>query len=142
MRWCLPVLLTAACFGGCGSAAVEPPQDAPTDTTAVPVIRFEDYFSELAIEDAGTGQRGLYSEESGYRFSRKARLQLAYVARRPTVLSIGVVKRATGELAGVWSKLVEPDAGVVSLGLFPRDLYVLQAYVSGVRIAQIPFASE
>lgn len=142
MRWYLSVLLTAACFGGCGSAAVGPPPDAPADTTSTPVIRFDDYFSELAIEDAGTGQRGLYSEESGYRFSRKARLQLAYVARRSAVLSIGVVKRATGELAGVWSKVVEAEPGVVPLGLFPRDLYVLQAYISGVRIAQIPFASE
>ena len=142
MRPGLAVLLPLALSCGCRGDALGPSRPIGPDTTATSAIRYEDYFFELAIEDAGTGQRGLFNELIGYRFSRKARLQLAYVARRPAMLDVAVVRRDSGELAGVWSAAVTPDSGVVPLASFPRDFYVLQAFVSRVRIAEIRFASE
>src|SRR5512140_1337814 len=122
MRSCLAVLFPVMLSCACASDAIEP-SPAPGPDTTTSAVRFEDYFAALAIEDAGTGQRGLFSDSMGYRFSRKARLQLAYVARRPALLGIAVVKRDNGELAGVWSRDVPADSGVVPLGLFPRDFY-------------------
>lgn len=142
MRSSLAVLLPVLLCCGCGGDAVEPSDRLGPDTTAQASVRFDDYFAELAIEDSATHQRGLYNELAGYRFSRKARLQVAYVARRPSVLGIAVLKRGTGEVAGVRSQAIASGSGTVPLGSFPRDYYILQAFVSEVRIAEIRFASE
>jgi hypothetical protein len=104
--------------------------------------RFEDYFAELALEDSATLQRGLFDHENGFRFSRKASLQLTYDARAAGSLRLLVESRSTGESAGGWRRDVTPGRGVVRLGTFERDLYLLHAFIAGSRIALIPFASE
>jgi hypothetical protein len=105
-------------------------------------VRFEEYFAEVAIQDSTTGLRGIFAAESGYRFSRKARLQLAYTALRPAVLRVVVEGRAGGETTTGRSHAIEPGTGVLPLGTFARGLYLLHAFISGSRVAVIPFASE
>lgn len=144
MRLPFAVLLPALLCSGCRDDALapQPEPETPADTTATP-LRFEDYFAELAIEDAGTGQRGIYDVEQGYRFSRKARLQLAYVAHQASPLRVVVESRTTGEAAGVWNTGITAGSGILSLGTFPGDLYLLHVYISThPRLASIPFAAE
>jgi len=138
MRLALALL---SCAIACGGDAASPPWEARPDTTWV-AARFEEYFEELVLEDSATRQRGILEGESGYRFSRKARLQLAYVARRPGTLRVVVESRSGGESARSWSQAITTGSGTMVLGSFARDLYQLHAFVSRNRIAAIPFASE
>jgi hypothetical protein len=138
-RFSLLVLLLL-CWG-CREDAVEPPWEENPDTTWVGA-RLEEYFTELTLEDSGTLQRGLYDDSSGIRFSRKARLQLAYAARKPSSLRVVVESRSTGASVGSWGQDVTGGTGAVQLGTFLRDLYTLHAFVSGSRIVVIPFAAE
>lgn len=135
------VLLPLVVCWGCRNDAVDAPWEDTPDTTWVGA-RFEDYFTELALEDSATLQRGLYDDASGFRFSRKAKLQLTYVARQPNSLRVVVERRSTGESVGSWGQNVNAGNGAVQLGTFLRDLYTLHAFVSGSRIAVIPFAAE
>ena len=141
MRPHLELLLAVVLCCGCRGEVAAPPWETRPDTTWVSA-RFEDYFDEVAIEDSATGQRGIFAAESGYRFSRKATLRFAYIALRPAALRIAVESRSGGESAGGWARTVEPGSGVLTLGTFTRDLYLLHAFVSGARVAVIPFASE
>lgn len=138
-----PVLLLALAALGCqapDTASPGEPELPPDSATAAPAL--EEWFAELAIEDADTGQRGLFDAQDGWRFSRKAKLRLAWVARQSGPVRVVVESRTTGATAGAFSATASTGSGTVELGSFPRDLYALHVIVRGARLASIPFASE
>ena len=137
------VLLFALASVACQApeiAAPAQPELPPDSAIAAPTL--EDWFAELAIEDADTGQRGLFDPQDGWRFSRKARLQLTYDARQSGPVRVVVESRTTGATAGAFNATVATGSGRVGLGSFARDRYQLHVYVRGARVSSIPFASE
>lgn len=138
-RLLLSLLALLACHGP-DVAAPEKREPPPDSAIAAPLL--EDWFAELAIEDADTGQRGLFDPQDGWRFSRKARLQLAWVARQSGPVRVVVESRTTGATAGAFNATVATGSGSVALGSFARDRYQLHVFVRGARVISIPFASE
>lgn len=136
------VLLTCLLLCGCGPDPAAPASDDSPATGESEPVRFEDYFSRLELLDRGTGLPGIHDDTRGFRFSRKATLQLSATAYRAASVRLVVRSRTSGGAHLGIARAVAPGENLLELGRFPGDLYELEVLVRETRVILIPFAAE
>ena len=137
-----PILLLFLLLCGCGGDAAAPAGDDSPGTGDTAAVRFEDYFSRLELLDAGTGLPGLHDDGKGFRFSRKAALQVSATAHRAVTIRLVVRSRTSGQAHLGIAPTLAPGENLLELGRFPGDLYALEVLVHETRVKLIPFAAE
>ena len=140
LRWVALGIALALIASACGSFG--PPESCGVGGTA-DEAKFSQYFAQMELVDATTGQPGPVDPESGPQFAATAKLEIRAKSKAPVALRACVQsRRGGGKIPFDQTQSLPLGPGSLSLGSFAPGSYVVRVVVDGVLVRNLTFMVE